>query len=135
MIPPLLAASVASPDDLAVYVPVAITLALGGLIAMGLVVLVTRIGLREKSHIKAMPFESGSVPIGDARKRVHVQYYVVALLFIVFDLETVFLLIWAPVFRDLGLYGLTVMGPFIALLVIGLFYEWKKGALDWGSDD
>ncbi len=131
MVPTLLATGSAAEADVAAYLPAAIALALGGIIGALLVGLVTVIGRREKGPIKAMPFEAGSIPVGSARRRIHVQFYVVALLFIAFDLETVFLFIWAPVARDLGLYGLFAMGVFLLLLILGLVYEWKKGALDW----
>jgi NADH-quinone oxidoreductase subunit A len=130
-----LLAQAAPADDLTPYVPAVILLLVGGLIAAGLVGLVTAIGTRPKSATKAMPFEAGSVPIGQAWRRVHVRFYVVALLFIVFDLETVFLFLWAPILRDLGLYGLSIMGFFLLLLVIGLVYEWKKGALEWAEPE
>ena len=105
----------------------------GGLIAMGIVLLVSKVGHRPLSPVKSLPFEAGSVPVHSARRRVYVQFYVVALLFIVFDLETVFLFIWAPIFRVQPLYLLSVMSFFFLLLVVGLLYEWKKGALDWAK--
>lgn len=131
MVPTLLAASVPAAEDLTGYIPVVVTLLVAGVLAMVIVGLVTAIGRRKISAVKALPFEAGSIPIGNARQRIHVQFYVVALLFIVFDLETVFLFIWAPIFRDLGYYGLSVMAFFLVLLVVGLVYEWKKGALEW----
>jgi len=131
MVPTLLAFGSAAADDLSAYLPVAIALCIAGAVAMGLVRLVTLIGRRDKSTIMAMPFEAGSVPIGSARQRVNIQFYVVALLFIAFDLETVFLFIWAPVSRELGFAGLAVMSVFLLLLILGLVYEWKKGALNW----
>ncbi|RMG18062.1 MAG: NADH-quinone oxidoreductase subunit A [Deltaproteobacteria bacterium] len=131
--PTLLAAAAPSPDDLTPYVPAAIALLVGGIIAMGLVLLVSKIGERPLSPVKSLPFEAGSVPLQSARRRVHVQFYVVALLFIVFDLETVFLFIWAPIYETRPLYLLGVMSFFLLLLVVGLVYEWKKGALDWAK--
>jgi len=133
----LLAVSGSSGEDLSAYLPVALAMLIGGAIAMGLVGLVGLIGTRRKSHMKSMSFEAGSIPIGEARRRVRVEFYVVALLFIVFDLETVFLLLWAPIFREPGMAGylLGVMSFFLLLLVVGLAYEWKKGALDWNVAD
>lgn len=135
MVPLLLAALEPAAEDLSGYIPVAIALILGGVIGIGLVGLVTKIGTRPLSPTKAMPFEAGSVPFGSARRRIHVKYYVVALLFIVFDLETVFLFVWAPIYRSLGLYGLAVMSFFLILLVVGLVYEWKKGSLEWAAQE
>ena len=131
MLPQLIASGSAAAGELSPYLPAAIALCIAGGVAMGLVALVTLIGKREKSDIMGMPFESGSVPIGDARCRVNVQFYVVALLFIAFDIETVFLFLWAPVARELGFAGLAVMSVFLILLILGLVYEWKKGALNW----
>ncbi len=134
MVPTLLATGSAAEGDISAYLPAAVALALGGLIAAFLVKLVAFIGTREKSYYKAMPFEAGSIPVGSARRRINVQFYVVALLFIAFDLETIFLFIWAPVARELGVYGLVTMGTFLVLLILGLVYEWKKGALHWAPD-
>lgn len=133
MVPTLLAALDPAAEDLGSYLPVVITLLVAGGLAVLIVGLVTAIGRRRLGAVKSMPFEAGSIPIGSARQRIHVQFYVVALLFIVFDLETVFLFIWAPIFRDLGFYGLSVMAFFLVLLVVGLVYEWKKGAIDWAK--
>ncbi|MDF1565955.1 MAG: NADH-quinone oxidoreductase subunit A [Deltaproteobacteria bacterium] len=132
MVPTLLASGSAAEGDIGAYLPAAIALALGGFIAALLIGLVTAIGtVKEKSHYKRMPYEAGSIPVGSARRRVNVQFYIVALLFIAFDLETIFLFIWAPVARELGVYGLLAMGVFLLLLILGLVYEWKKGALQW----
>ena len=132
MVPTLLATGSAAEGDIAAYLPAAIALALGGFIAALLIGLVTAIGTRkDKGHYKRMPYEAGSIPFGSARRRINVQFYVVALLFIAFDLETIFLFIWAPVARELGVYGLLAMSVFLLLLILGLLYEWKKGALQW----
>lgn len=80
---------------------------------------------------KTAPYESGMKPIGPAVRRLPVKFYLIAVLFIIFDVEVIFFLPWAVVFRDLGLYGLAVMGLFTVILTIGLIYEWKKGALEW----
>jgi NADH-quinone oxidoreductase subunit A len=80
---------------------------------------------------KMAPYESGMKPIGSASRRMPVKFYLIAVLFILFDIEVVFFLPWAVISRDLGLYGLIAMGIFIIVLTIGLVYEWKKGALEW----
>ena len=80
---------------------------------------------------KTDPYESGMAPIGPAMRRLPVKFYLVAVLFILFDIEVIFFLPWAVVFRDLGFYGLAVMGLFVFILTVGLIYEWRKGALEW----
>lgn len=102
--------------------------ALVGLIAIGLGAL---FGPRKTDAIKAMPYESGMTPIGPGMRRMPVRFYLIAVLFILFDIETVFFLPWAIVFRQLGLFGLIEMAIFIAILLVGYFYAWKKGALEW----
>lgn len=88
-------------------------------------------GPRKKSETKLMPYESGMNPIGPGTRRLPVRFYLIAVLFILFDIETVFFLPWAIVFRRLGLFGLLEMAVFIAILLVGYFYAWKKGALEW----
>ena len=80
---------------------------------------------------KQSPYESGMIPLGDTRRRFSVQFYIVAMLFIVFDIETVFFFPWAVVFRDLGLFGFVEMLIFVGVLLVGLAYAWRKGALEW----
>ncbi len=80
---------------------------------------------------KAMPFECGSTPIGDARVRFPIKFYIIAVLFVIFDIEVVFLYPWAVKFRDLGLFGLGEMAVFIGILTVGLLYVWKKGVFEW----
>ncbi len=102
-------------------------------IALTLIILViSRIfGPYRPTARKVSPYESGMKPIGPAVRRLPVKFYIVAVLFIIFDVEVIFFLPWAVVLRDLGLYGLGVMGLFIFILTVGLVYEWKKGALEW----
>jgi NADH-quinone oxidoreductase subunit A len=78
-----------------------------------------------------MPYESGMRPIGPGHRRMPVRFYLVAVLFILFDIEVVFFLPWAVVFRQLGLFGLVEMLIFIGILLVGYVYVWKKGALEW----
>jgi NADH-quinone oxidoreductase subunit A len=88
-------------------------------------------GPKHSTDSKAMPYESGMNPIGPGTRRIPVRFYLIAVLFILFDIETIFLLPWAIVFRQLGLFGLAEMLAFIAILLVGYFYAWKKGALEW----
>lgn len=81
--------------------------------------------------VKEQPYESGIPPLGDTRERFAVKYYVVAMLFLLFDVEVVILFTWAVVFRQLGLYGFLIIAVFLLLLIVGLLYEWRKGALEW----
>jgi NADH-quinone oxidoreductase subunit A len=83
------------------------------------------------TKVKGEPYESGMPAIGSPRERFAVKYYVVAMLFLLFDVEVVILFTWGVVFKQLGLFGYITIMIFLALLVIGLLYEWKKGALEW----
>jgi NADH-quinone oxidoreductase subunit A len=88
-------------------------------------------GPKRPSSRKSAPYESGMKPIGPGTRRLPVQFYLVAVLFILFDIEVIFFLPWAVIFRDLAVYGLVTMGVFTLILTIGLVYEWKSGALEW----
>jgi NADH-quinone oxidoreductase subunit A len=88
-------------------------------------------GKRKITPQKMIPYECGMDPIGEARKRFSVRFYLVAMFFIIFDIEAVFLYPWAVIFRDLKVFGLAEMGVFIAILLVGFVYVWKKGALEW----
>lgn len=120
-------------SPLAPYLPLAIVLLLAGVLAVVIVGLASILGPRKASAVKSETFECGSETIGSARQRFAVKFYVVALLFIVFDVEAVFLYPWAVNFRALGWFGYTEMIVFAATLVVGLIYVWKKGALNWES--
>lgn len=104
-------------------------------LATGLAVLVVVIGHsfgpRRPTRRKSLPYESGMIPIGAGARRMPVHFYLVAVLFILFDIEVVFFLPWAVVFNQLGLFGLVEMGIFIVILLVGFVYAWKKGALEW----
>lgn len=89
------------------------------------------LGPKKGDAAKNSPYECGFEAFDDARMPFDVRYYLVAILFILFDLETAFLVPWAVVFRKIGWFGLISMGIFLGLLVIGFLYEWKKGALEW----
>lgn len=80
---------------------------------------------------KLTPYESGSPTFSDARIKIPMRYYIIAMLFVIFDIETIFLYPWAVVFNKLGLFGLVEMVLFILILLVGYFYAWKKGALEW----
>ncbi len=99
-----------------------------GLIAIGLGEL---FGPRRQSIVKNEPYESGMRPIGPGTRRVPVRFYLIAVLFILFDIEVVFFLPWAIVFRQLGLFAVLEMFLFILILLVGYVYAWKKGALEW----
>ena len=104
------------------------------------VALATGLGMVVASHIlnprrptpqKEMPYESGMIPLGDTRARFSVKFYMVAISFIVFDLETIFLVPWAVQMRELGWGPFIAMTMFVVVLAVGLLYEWKKGGLEW----
>ncbi len=118
-------------DYLRQYLPLVVMLAVSGGFAALMLFLAAVLGPKKLSAIKAAPFECGSDPVGNARQRFAVKFYVVAILFIVFDLETVFLYPWAVQFKALGWFGFAEMAIFAATLIVGLIYVWKKGALDW----
>ena len=83
---------------------------------------------------KLMPYECGIEPIGDARDRFCVRFYIVAMLFLVFDVEVVFLFPWAIIYDKLAVFGLVEMLVFIGILVVGYYYAWRKGALEWADN-
>jgi len=118
-----------SPFD--TYAPIGVLL----IIVVGLCLLIsgisTVLGPARATHRKLEPYESGMLPIGSAFRKMPVHYYLVAVLFILFDVEVVFFLPWAVVARQLGLFALAEMGTFIFILLIGLAYAWRKGALEW----
>ncbi|HET9599904.1 MAG TPA: NADH-quinone oxidoreductase subunit A [Anaeromyxobacteraceae bacterium] len=112
------------------YFPLAVAFGVAGLLALLLVGAATALGPRRPSRVKSGPFECGSEPIGDARERFGVKFYMVALLFIVFDVEAVFVYPWAVLLKELAWPGYVAMAFFAFTLVIGLAYVWKKGALE-----
>ncbi len=113
------------------YVPVLMLLGVSVLNAVGMVAVSHVLSVYRPTPVKAQPYESGMPPLGDARERFSVKFYMVALLFIIFDIETVFLIPWGVLFRELGLFGLVEMLVFLGVLLVGLVYVWKKGALEW----
>ncbi len=113
------------------YLPIAVLIIFSVGIAVAIVALGHLLGPRKKNPRKGQPYESGMVPYGSGQRRMPVHFYLIAVLFILFDIEIVFLLPWAVVFRDLGVVGLIEMVVFIVILGFGLIYAWKKGALEW----
>src|SRR3712207_4169248 len=116
---------------LASYIPLLVLLGLSVAQAVGMVLLSNAVSPTKKTRIKSSPYESGMDPLGGTRERFSVKFYVVAILFIVFDVETVFLVPWAVVMRKVGVAGFVTAAIFIFILTVGLIYEWKKGALEW----
>jgi len=116
------------------YFPLAVAFMVAAGLAVLLVGAAALLGPRRPSKVKAAPFECGSDPIGSARERFGVKFYLIALLFIVFDIEAVFVYPWAVQLRDLGWPGFAAMAFFAFTLVVGLAYVWKKGALELESD-
>jgi NADH-quinone oxidoreductase subunit A len=113
------------------YLPIVILLVLAAVLA-GLVVLIGHwFGPRRPTPRKEMPYESGMRPIGPGARRMPVRFYLIAVLFILFDIEVVFFLPWAVVYKKLGIFGLVEMLIFIMILLVGYVYAWKKGALEW----
>jgi NADH-quinone oxidoreductase subunit A len=115
------------------YFPVLVQLAIAVALAAGLIGASTLLGKRARSPLKDTPYESGMAPVGSARERFSVKFYLVGMIFILFDIEAVFLYPWAVVFRDLGMFGFVEMLIFVLLILVGFFYVWKKGALDWAG--
>ncbi len=113
------------------YGTILILFVLAGGIAGLLYFLTSTLGPRAPNATKAEPFECGNIVSAQTKQRVSVKFYIVALLFILFDMETVFLFPWAVVYRDLGWVGFWSMISFVSILLMGLVYVWKKGALDW----
>ena len=112
---------------------------LQGLIAMtiaGALILISfLLGKKVKNRVKDMPYECGITPTGSARERFSVRFYLVGMLFIVFDIESVFLFPWVVVYKDFRMAAFVEMLIFIVLVFAGFFYIWKKGALDWSGED
>lgn len=113
------------------YIPVLILFAVSLINAVALVVLSHLVSTYRPTPVKKVAYESGIEPLGDTRERIAIKFYVVAVLFLVFDLEVVYLFTWAAVFRRTGLGGFIAIMAFLAVLIVGLVYEWRKGALEW----
>ena len=118
------------------WFPVLLQAGLAFVIACALVALSYLLGKRVKDKVKDQPYECGITPVGDARQRFSVKFYLVAMLFILFDIEAIFLYPWAVIYKkfDSRLFAFSEMFLFIALVLAGFFFIWKKGVLDWASD-
>src|SRR5919109_451175 len=110
------------------YLSLLVLFAFAGIVVLALLFIAQKVGPKTFNPAKAEPFESGNAPRGDARIRFSVKFYLVAMLFLIFDIEVVFLYPWAIYFRNLGIFGLVEMGIFLGILIIGLAYIWRKGA-------
>ena len=113
------------------YLPILLFLAVAAVVGVALMVLGNLLGHTRPSGVKLSPYDCGFEAFEDSHMEFDVRYYLIAILFIAFDLEIAFVFPWAVIFRDLGMVGLIEMGIFLGLLVLGFVYVWKKGALEW----
>ena len=113
------------------YFPVLLFIVIGTVVGVASQVLGRVVGPHRPDPAKLSPYECGFEAFEDARMKFDVRYYLVAILFIVFDLEIAFLFPWAVALKSIGLFGLVAMGIFLGILIVGFIYEWKKGALEW----
>jgi NADH-quinone oxidoreductase subunit A len=116
---------------MAEYVPVAFLMLIGAVLGAALLGLSSLLGPNRPRGSKGAPYECGVIPVTDARNRFDVKFYLIAMLFILFDIEVVFMYPWATLYRRLGVLGFVEMMVFVAILLVGLAYVWKKGALEW----
>ncbi len=116
---------------LGTYLPIILLILIALAFGLGSVVFSSLIGQKKYSKVKMAPYECGCEPIGTARERFPIKFYLVAMLFILFDIEAVFMYPWAILYKKLGIFGLVEMGLFIVILFVGYIYVWKKGALEW----
>ena len=120
-----------SENDLQNYAPLLMHLLVAMIVAGAILILSGLVGLRKPSRTKLQPYECGIRPTGDAREPFSVKFYLVAMVFILFDVEAIFLYPWAYVYRELRWFGFVEMLLYILILLAGYLYLWKKGALDW----
>lgn len=113
------------------YFPLLLLIVISAALAGIVMALPPLLGPRRKNAQKMEPYESGIIPFGDTKRKFPIQYYLIAMLFIIFDIEVIFLYPWAVTLRSLRTFGLVAMGIFFLIVIIGFVYEWKKGALDW----
>ena len=116
------------------YFPVLVQVIIAAAVAAGLVGGGLLLGKRVRNAAKDTPYESGMQPTGSARERFSVKFFLVAMVFILFDIEAIFLYPWAVVYRELKLFAFVEMLIFIGLVLVGFFYIWKKGVLDWSQE-
>jgi NADH-quinone oxidoreductase subunit A len=117
------------------YFPILVQILIAVAVAGGMLAGSFFLGKKVRNPVKDLPYECGIVPTGSARERFSVKFYLVAMVFILFDIEAIFLYPWAVVYRELKLFAFVEMVIFIALVLCGFFYIWKQGALDWGPED
>ncbi len=113
------------------YLPILILIVIATVFAVIALAMPALFGPKRTTKTRLEPYESGMLPYGDARRRFPVQYYVVAVLFILFDIEVIFLYPWAVMLGQLKVFGLVQMAVFVLILLIGFVYAWRKGALEW----
>ncbi len=113
------------------YLPILVMLVVAGAFAAIALIVSALLGPRRHNPVKGEPYESGMVPFGDARRRIPVQFYVVAVLFILFDVEVILMYPWAVMARKLGLFGLVEVALFVVILLVGFIYAWKNRAFEW----
>ena len=113
------------------YLPILILLVISTVLAAVVIFISTFLGPHRPTLRKLQPYESGMTPLGPAQRRMPVKFYLVAVMFILFDIEVIFFYPWAVTFRQLGLFGFIEMVIFVAILLVGYVYAWKKGALEW----
>ena len=124
------------PDNyFARYLPLLFQMLVAAGLATGMVVLSFILGKHRYTKAKMSPYECGMNPIGDASERFSVKFYLVAMLFILFDVEAVFLYPWAIVLKDLKMFGFWEMLIYVGVVLAGLFYIWKKGVIDWSQSE
>src|SRR5215472_11099793 len=117
------------------YCPIFVQVMIAAVLAAALIAISYIFGKRIRNRVKDMPYESGMTPTGDARHRFSVKFYLVGMLFILFDIEAIFLYPWVVVFRELKMFAFVEMLLFVALILAGFFYIYKKGVLDWSGAD
>jgi NADH-quinone oxidoreductase subunit A len=113
------------------YVPIFIFIAVVAVLIPLTLGIAKLVRPEKPEKVKLMPYECGVDPIGDSRQRYTVRFYIVAILFVIFDVETIFLFPWAVKYRNLGWFGVVEVAVFLVILVVGYIWAWKKGALEW----
>lgn len=126
-------------NHLTAYAPLLMQMVAAAGIATGMIVLSAILGQRKYNRAKMQAYECGITPTGDAQHRFSVKFYLVAMMFILFDVEAIFLIPWAVVYRELtqkyGMFGFGEMMVYLSIVLVGFFYIWKKGVLDWNRTD
>lgn len=117
------------------YFPILLQAVIAVVIGAALVGLAFLLGKRVKNPVKGIPYECGITPVGSAKERFSVKFYLVAMLFILFDVEAIFLFPWAVVYRELKMFAFVEMFLFLVLILAGYFYIWKKGVLNWAEEE